>query len=67
MVTGTMEDALVYNGTECYKYVSNGKEANDVTGLTLKNAPLPVYARGYVLYSDGTNEGIVYTDVVSVD
>ena len=46
-----------------YKYVSTGKERNDVTGLTLKNVPSneKIYARGYLIYKTPVSEpGIVF-------
>ncbi len=68
MTTGTLEDALRYNNSaESYKYVSTGKNANDVTGLTLKNVSVTVNARAYVIYNDGTNEGIVYSEIATVN
>ena len=68
MVNGTLEEALRYNNSaESYKYVSNGKEASDVTGLTLKNVSVPVNARAYLIYSDGTNEGIIYSAIETVN
>ncbi|MBP5225259.1 MAG: hypothetical protein J6Z38_06745, partial [Lachnospiraceae bacterium] len=57
---------IVYGKTGVYKYVSSGLSFNDVTGLTIKNAPTPMYGRGYMILSDGTNEGILYTDEVQV-
>ena len=54
---------LTYGASGTYKYVSSGKNAHDVTALTLKNiaAGTTVYGRGYVIFTDGTDEGIIYT------
>ncbi len=54
---------LTYGADGVYKYVSNGQGANDVTGLTLKNidSSMTIYAAGYVIFTDGTAEGIIYT------
>jgi hypothetical protein len=59
---GLTED-LTYGASGTYKYVSSGKNAHDVTALTLKNiaAGTTVYGRGYVIFTDGTDEGIIYT------
>ena len=55
---------LTYGADGVYKYVSSGQGANDVTGLTLKNinASMTIYAAGYVIITDGTAEGIIYTE-----
>ena len=58
---------ITYGKAGVYKFTSNGKEAHDVTGLTVKRAPSPLYARGYVIYSDGETEGIVYTEEVKAE
>lgn len=52
----SVEDALTVGSTACFKYVSNGKAPNDVTGLLIKNAPEKVYAKGYLIYTDGSNQ-----------
>ncbi len=64
-LTGAAEEALVYNfdPSTVYKYQSNGTALNDVTGLTIKRVPGTVAARAFVIYSDGTNQGIIYSDV----
>ena len=61
--TLTPEEALLYDSTVAYKFVSNGTAANDVTGLTLKNIPATVYARAYVVFEKDGVEGIVYSEI----
>lgn len=55
---------IVYGKTGVYKYISSGKALNDVTGLTIKNAPATLYGRGFLIYKIGEDEGILYTDEV---
>ena len=61
------EDAMVFNGADTFRYVSNGIAPTDVTGLTLRNVSGKIYARGYVIYLFGGAEAVIYTDVVSVE
>ncbi len=51
----TPEEGLTPTSTACFKYVSNGKALNDVTGLLIKNVNVKVYAKGYIVVSDGQN------------
>ena len=61
---------LYVGSATCNTFKSSGTQANDTTGLTMKNVPsaMTIYARGYVIYqlSDGT-KGIAYSDVVSAN
>ncbi len=61
------EDAMVFNGADTFRYVSNGIAPTDVTGLTLRNVSGKIYARGYVIYLFGGAEAVIYTGVVSVE
>ena len=61
------EDAMVFNGADTYRYISNGVAATDVTGLTLRNVSGKIYARGYVIYMFGGAEAVIYTDIAFVE
>ena len=63
----TAAEALIYNGTDCFQFKSSGIQANDTTGLALKNIPAGTtfYARGYVVYKKNGSSGIVYSDIAS--
>ena len=61
------EDAMVFNGTNTYRYVSNGQARSDVTGLVLNNVTFKVYVRGYAVYSNGSTKAIKYSEVGSIE
>ncbi len=62
----TAEEALKPGSDHTYKYVSNGKDRNDTTGLTLKNVSVKIYARAYLVIA-GTGSEVIYSEVVEIE
>ena len=66
--TESGESALTYQSANRYAYRSNGKELNDVTGLTLKRVQVRIHARAYVIYLDGSGkEHVLYSEIATVE
>ena len=60
------EEVLKADSDHTYKYVSNGKDRNDTTGLTLKNVSVKIYARAYLVIA-GTGSEVIYSEVVEIE